>query len=129
VTEAPLAIAMAQQGGLGIIHKNMPMIDQAAEVQRVKKFEYGMVVNPVTIHPEATLADAYGLMDRHHISAIPVVESGSGKHAGILTKRDVRFASDPTQKIAELMTKENLVTVRDGISREDAKKLLHMKRI
>ncbi len=128
VTESALAIAMAQQGGIGCIHKNLSAKEQAEQVRRVKKFESGMVVNPVTIHPEATLADAYNLMDIHNISGIPVTEE-SGKLVGILTNRDVRFASDPAQRIKELMTLENLVTVREGISREDAKKLLHQHRI
>lgn len=127
VTESALAIAMAQHGGIGTVHKNLPVDEQAAEVARVKKFESGMVVNPVTIHPDATLADAYALMDEYKISGIPVTES-SGKLVGIVTNRDVRFASDPTQKIAELMTRE-LVTVSEGIRKEEAKKLLHHHRI
>lgn len=127
VTESALAIAMAQHGGIGTIHKNMDLEAQSSEVRRVKKFESGMVVNPITITPEATLADAYALMDLHHISGIPVAKS-DGTLVGILTNRDVRFASDPKQKVAELMT-EKLITVREGISREDAKKLLHQHRI
>lgn len=127
VTESALAIAMAQHGGIGTIHKNMDIETQAREVHRVKKFESGMVVNPITITPEATLADAYALMDLHHISGIPVAKK-DGTLVGILTNRDVRFASDPGQKVAELMT-EKLVTVKEGISREDAKKLLHQHRI
>ncbi len=129
VTEGALAIAMAQAGGLGVIHRNMPIDQQAAEVRKVKKFEAGMVVNPVTIHPEETLADALRLMAEHKISGIPVVEPGSGRLCGILTNRDVRFASDPRQPVAELMTKDHLVTVREGVSREDAKRLLHQHRI
>ncbi|MDE3061060.1 MAG: IMP dehydrogenase, partial [Pseudomonadota bacterium] len=129
VTEGRLAIAMAQHGGMGCIHKNLSIAEQAAEVQKVKKFESGMVVNPVTIHPEATLAEALGLMGRHHISGIPVVEKGSGKLAGILTNRDVRFASDPKQMVRELMTKDQLITVPANISREEAKRLLHRHRI
>ncbi len=127
VTESSLAIAMAQHGGIGTIHKNLTVEAQADEVARVKKFESGMVVNPVTIHPEATLADAYSLMDQYRISGIPVTEQ-SGKLVGILTNRDVRFASDPKQKVAELMTRE-LITVKEGISKEEAKKLLHHHRI
>src|SRR5579885_3305845 len=115
VTEAALAIAMAQAGGLGIVHKNMSVAEQAAEVRKVKKFEAGMVVNPVTISPEESLADALKLMADHRISGIPVVERGSGKLVGIVTNRDVRFASDPNQPIRELMTKESLVTVREGV--------------
>jgi IMP dehydrogenase len=129
VTEGALAIAMAQAGGLGVIHRNMPIDQQAAEVRKVKKFEAGMVVNPVTIHPDETLADALRLMAEHKISGIPVVERGSGRLAGILTNRDVRFASDPHQPVAELMTKDKLVTVRENVSRDDAKRLLHQHRI
>jgi len=129
VTEAALAIAMAQAGGLGVIHKNLSIAEQAGEVRKVKKFESGMVVNPVTIHPEATLADALKLMADHKISGIPVVERGSGKLAGIVTNRDVRFATDPKQRIAELMTREELVTVREGVAMGEAKRLLHKHRI
>ncbi len=128
VTEGALAIAMAQAGGLGVIHRNMPIAQQAAEVRKVKKFEAGMVVNPVTIHPDETLADALRLMTEHKISGIPVVES-SGRLVGILTNRDVRFADDPRQPVAELMTRNNLVTVRENVSRDDAKRLLHQHRI
>lgn len=127
VTESALAIAMAQHGGIGTIHKNMDLAAQANEVRRVKKFESGVVVNPVTVRPDATLADAYALMDEHRVSAFPVTEA-NGKLVGILTNRDVRFASDPKQRIAELMTRE-LVTVGENISKEDAKKLLHQHRI
>ncbi len=127
VTESALAIAMAQHGGIGTIHKNMDIEAQAQEVRRVKKFESGMVVNPVTIGTDATLADAYALMDQHSISGFPVTKS-DGTLVGILTNRDVRFASDPNQKVSELMT-EKLITVKEGISRDDAKKLLHQHRI
>ena len=120
VTEAGLAIAMAQAGGMGVIHKNLSIEEQAEQVRRVKRFESGMVVNPVTIGPDATLADALALMERHHISGVPVVEGangkGAGKLVGILTNRDVRFATDPRQKVAELMTKDKLVTVREGVA-------------
>jgi len=129
VTEGALAIAMAQAGGLGVIHRNMPIEQQAAEVRKVKKFEAGMVVNPVTIHPDATLADALALMVDHRISGIPVVQKHSGKLVGILTNRDVRFASDPHQPVAELMTHQGLITVREGVGREEAKRLLHQNRI
>ncbi|HKX06725.1 MAG TPA: IMP dehydrogenase [Stellaceae bacterium] len=129
VTESALAIAMAQAGGLGCIHRNMPIERQADEVRKVKKFEAGMVVNPVTIHPEATLADALQLMAEHRISGIPVVQRGSGKLVGIVTNRDVRFATNPKQPIAELMTREKLVTVRETANREEAKRLLHQHRI
>jgi IMP dehydrogenase len=128
VTEARLAIAMAQAGGIGVIHRNLSLDEQAEAVRQVKKFESGMVVNPVTINPGATLADALALMKRHGISGIPVVEA-DGRLVGILTNRDVRFASDPSQKVAELMTHTNLATVRETVSQEDAKRLLHQRRI
>ena len=128
VTEARLAIAMAQAGGIGVIHRNLSPDEQAEAVRQVKKFESGMVVNPVTILPEATLADALGLMERFHISGIPVVEKG-GRLVGILTNRDVRFATDPSQKVAELMTRERLVTVTEGVGQDEAKRLLHQHRI
>jgi IMP dehydrogenase len=132
VTESRLAIAMAQAGGIGVIHRNLTPELQAEAVLRVKKFESGMVVNPVTIGPDATLADAQALMRMHGISGIPVVENsvkGPGRLVGILTNRDVRFASDPAQKIYELMTRENLVTVRENVNQEEAKRLLHQHRI
>ena len=133
VTEAHMAIAMAQAGGIGVLHRNFDPEAQAAQVRQVKKFESGMVVNPVTIHPEATLADALTLMQEHHISGIPVVEGAgngrAGKLVGILTNRDVRFATDKRQKVAELMTKEGLVTVREGVKQDEAKRLLHQHRI
>jgi IMP dehydrogenase len=129
VTESALAIAMAQAGGLGCIHRNMPIERQADEVRKVKKFEAGMVVNPVTIHPDATLADALQLMAEHRISGIPVVERGTTRLVGIVTNRDVRFATNPRQPIAELMTRERLVTVRETVDREEAKRLLHQHRI
>lgn len=128
VTEAPMAIAMAQAGGIGVIHKNLAAEAQADEVRKVKKFESGMVVNPVTIHPEQTLADALALMVKHQISGIPVVEK-NGKLAGILTNRDVRFATDNSTPVNALMTSEKLVTVHEGVSSEEAKKLLHQRRI
>lgn len=129
VTEAELAIAMAQLGGLGCIHKNLSPEEQAAQVKRVKKFESGMVVDPLTINPEASLKDALDLMKLNRISGIPVVEKGSGKLAGILTNRDVRFAENMKQPISELMTKDNLVTVKKGADKEEARKLLHKFRI
>ena len=130
VTEAGLAIAMAQAGGIGVVHRNMDAEAQAAQVAQVKKFESGMVVNPVTIDPDATLADALQLMADYRISGIPVVESAAGgKLVGILTNRDVRFATNPAQRVAELMTKENLITVKDTVDMEEAKRLLHHYRI
>jgi IMP dehydrogenase len=127
VTESRLSIAMAQAGGMGIIHKNLDIAAQAEEVRRVKRFESGMVVNPVTIGPERTLADALKLMADHKISGIPVVENG-GKLVGILTNRDVRFATDPNEKVSSLMTK-TVVTVREGVPAEEARRLLHQHRI
>lgn len=135
VTEARLAIAMAQAGGLGVVHRNLEPQEQAEQVKQVKKYESGMVVNPVTIGPDATLADAQNLMREHRISGIPVVENGglgghkTGRLVGILTNRDVRFASEPDQRVYELMTRENLVTVREGVDQKDAKRLLHQHRI
>jgi IMP dehydrogenase len=128
VTEGALAIAMAQAGGLGVIHRNLPIDQQAAEVRKVKKFEAGMVVNPVTIHPDETLADALALMAHHRISGIPVVES-NGRLVGILTNRDVRFADNPRQPVSELMTHKNLITVSEGVGRDEARRLLHQHRI
>jgi IMP dehydrogenase len=133
VTESQMAIAMAQAGGIGVIHRNMDPEAQAAQVRQVKKFESGMVVNPLTIAPTATLQDALDLMKENHISGIPVVEGGgsgkAGKLVGILTNRDVRFARNPRQKVSELMTKDKLVTVREGVSHDEAKELLHRHRI
>src|SRR5580698_6544511 len=133
VTEAKMAIAMAQAGGIGVVHRNLEPHEQAAQVRQVKKFESGMVVNPLTIHPDATLADALALMHENRISGIPVVEGGgsgrAGKLVGILTNRDVRFATDKRQKISELMTKDGLVTVRESVGQEEAKRLLHQHRI
>lgn len=128
VTASSMAIAMAQAGGLGIIHRNMGVEEQADEVRRVKRFESGMVVNPITIHPDKTLEDALNLMKENHISGIPVTED-SGKLVGILTHRDVRFAENPEQPIKELMTSEGLVTVKDHVEKEEAKRLLHRHRI
>src|SRR5213080_5123445 len=128
-----LAIAMAQAGGVGVIHRNFDPEGQAAQVRQVKKYESGMVVNPLTIAPDATLADALNLMKDHGISGIPVVTGAAkgvpGRLVGILTNRDVRFATDPHQKVSELMTHENLVTVREGVSQDEAKRMLHQHRI
>jgi len=134
VTESALAIAMAQAGGIGTIHRNMEIVRQAEEVRRVKRFESGMVVNPITIAPDATLADALRLMADYRISGIPVVEapergSASGKLVGILTNRDVRFANNPAQPVAELMTARSLVTVSGTVDMGEARRLLHQHRI
>jgi IMP dehydrogenase len=128
VTEADMAIVMAQMGGLGVLHRNLTVQEQADAVRAVKRFESGMVVNPITIGPRQTLADAQALMARHRISGIPVVEDG-GKLVGILTNRDTRFAENPAQTVAELMTHQNLVTVRPGVTTEEARRLLHQRRI
>jgi IMP dehydrogenase len=133
VTESQMAIAMAQAGGIGVIHRNLEPDEQAAQVRQVKKFESGMVVNPLTIEPGAPLQQALDLMKDNRISGVPVVEragsGGPGKLVGILTNRDVRFATDPRQRVAELMTKDNLITVREGVSQDEAKRLLHQHRI
>jgi len=129
VTESRLAIALAQHGGIGVLHKNMSIEAQAAKVRAVKKFESGMVVDPLTIHPDQPLADALRLMAEHKISGIPVVERGTGRLVGILTNRDVRFASNPAQPVHELMTKDHLITVRESVEKDEAKRLLHQHRI
>ena len=132
VTEARLAIAMAQAGGIGVIHRNLEPEEQAEEVRRVKRFESGMVVNPITIFPDETLGDALALMRNHGISGIPVVERGMdskpGKLVGILTNRDVRFADNPFQPVSELMTKK-VITVAEGVKLDEAKRMLHQHRI
>ena len=130
VTEHRLAIAMAQAGGIGVVHKNFTIDEQATEIAKVKKFEAGMVVNPLTITPEKPLRDALQMMELHHISGIPVVDGkGAGnKLVGILTNRDVRFATDPSQHVADLMTRD-VVTVKDGTTTDEARRLLHEHRI
>jgi IMP dehydrogenase len=134
VTESKLAIALAQAGGMGVIHRNLTVERQAEEVRRVKRFESGIVINPITIAPDAKLAEALRLMTDFGISGIPVVEPAtdggrSGKLVGILTHRDVRFASDPDQPVWELMTRDKLVTVRETVNKDEAKRLLHQHRI
>jgi IMP dehydrogenase len=128
VTEARMAIVMAQLGGIGVLHRNLSIEEQCAAVRQVKRFESGMVVNPITIAPDATLAEAQALMLANAISGIPVVEA-SGKLAGILTNRDVRFAENPSQPVSELMTHENLATVSASVTQEEARRLLHQRRI
>ena len=128
VTEADMAIAMAQAGGLGILHRNMEIDAQVEQVRMVKRFESGMVVDPITIDPNATLEDALMLMQRNRISGIPVTEK-SGTLVGILTNRDVRFADNPAQPVRELMTSENLVKVYNTVDKDEARKLLHKHRI
>ncbi len=129
VTESAMAIAMAQSGGIGIIHKNMSVTEQANEVRRVKKFESGMVVNPLTIGPGESLRTALDLMANNDISGVPVVDGASRRVVGILTNRDVRFASDMDQPVCELMTADNLVTVTEDVTADEAKRLLHRHRI
>jgi IMP dehydrogenase len=128
VTEADMAIVMAQLGGLGVLHRNLGVEEQASAVRAVKRFESGMVVNPITMTPDETLADALELMARHKISGIPVTEK-DGRLVGILTNRDVRFAENPKQPVSELMTRENLVTVGPGVTEEEARRQLHQRRI
>jgi IMP dehydrogenase len=128
VTEADMAIVMAQLGGIGVLHRNLSLEEQCDAVRQVKRFESGMVVNPITIAPQATLAEAQALMERHRISGIPVTEK-DGKLVGILTHRDVRFAENPRQPVSELMTHENLATVTAGVGQDEARRLLHQRRI
>ncbi len=128
VTEADMAIALAQLGGIGVLHRNMSLEEQAAAVRAVKRFESGMVVNPITMSPDQTLAEAFDLMQANRISGIPIVER-SGKLCGILTNRDVRFAENPKQPVSELMTKEDLAVVGLGTSEEAARRILHQRRI
>ena len=128
VTEADMAIVMAQLGGIGVLHRNLTNEEQAAAVRAVKRYESGMVVNPITILPDAPLGEAQALMTQHKISGIPVVDK-RGKLVGILTNRDVRFADNPRQPVRELMTSENLATVKVGVSQEEARRQLHQRRI
>ena len=126
VTEADMAIAMAQLGGIGVLHRNLEVDEQVAAVRAVKRYESGMVVNPITIHPEATLGEAQDIMSVNRISGIPVTDR-DGKLVGILTNRDVRFAENPRQPIGELLTTENLATVPLGTGQEAARRLLHQQ--
>jgi IMP dehydrogenase len=128
VTEADMAIALAQLGGIGVLHRNLELDAQAAAVRAVKRFESGMVVNPITMTPDQTLAEALELMKTNRISGIPIVEA-SGKLVGILTNRDVRFAENPRQRVSELMTSHDLATVREGVTQEEARRILHQRRI
>ncbi|WP_097065060.1 IMP dehydrogenase [Sphingomonas guangdongensis] len=128
VTEEQMAIMMAQLGGIGVLHRNLTVEEQVAAAKAVKRYESGMVVNPITITPDAPLSAARALMERHRISGIPVTEA-SGKLLGILTNRDVRFAENPNQPVAELMTRDNLATVSTGVTQEEARRLLHQRRI
>src|SRR5579875_1889827 len=127
VTESRLAIAMAQQGGLGVVHRNLTIEQQAGEIDKVKRSESGMIVDPVTIEPERPISDALAVMQRYKISGVPVTKSG--KLVGILTNRDLRFVSRTDIPIADVMTKENLITVPVGTTLEDAEEILHQHRV
>jgi IMP dehydrogenase len=129
VTEGRLAIAMAQAGGLGVIHRNLTVDEQADEVRAVKRYESGMVINPITIQPDTTLAEVRAITSHRRVSGFPVVERETGKLVGILTNRDMRFEADDSRKASELMTRENLVTVREGVGQAEAKKLLQERRL
>ncbi len=128
VTEAPLAIAMAQMGGMGVIHKNLPIDDQAAEVDKVKRSESGMIVDPITTSPEAPIREALALMEKYHISGVPITD-GDGRLVGILTNRDLRFETRTDLRVSQLMTRENLVTVKEGTTLDEAKAILHRHKI
>ncbi len=127
VTEARMAIAMAQEGGLGFVHRNMPVVAQALEVEKVKKSESGMIADPVTVSPEQRIEDALDIMQRYQISGLPVTKGG--RLVGILTNRDLRFEKRLERRVDEVMTKDNLVTAKPGISLEQAKEILHANRI
>jgi IMP dehydrogenase len=127
VTESKTAIAMAQEGGIGIIHRNLSVWAQAAEVERVKKFESGMISDPITVAPDQKISDAQDIMNKYGISGLPVVKNG--RLVGILTNRDLRFEKKLDRKVSEVMTKDNLVTVRPGVDLDKAKELLHQHRI
>src|SRR5258708_36697691 len=129
VTESDMAIAMAQLGGMGVIHKNLTPEQQAAQVRQVKKYESGMVVNPLTVYPDQTLGELMALKTAHKISGFPVVERGTNRLVGVVTNRDVRFATDPAIKVYELMTRDNLVTISPDAGPEEARRLLHRHRL
>ncbi len=129
VTESAMAIAMAQLGGIGVIHKNLTPELQAAQVRQVKKYESGMVVNPLTVHPDQTLAELLALKEVHKISGFPVVEQGTNRLVGVITARDVRFATDPSTRVYEMMTRDNLVTISADAAPEEARRLLHRHRL
>jgi IMP dehydrogenase len=127
VTEARTAIAMAQEGGLGVIHRNLPIVEQALEVEKVKKSESGMIVDPVTVHPEQPIPEALAIMQQYRISGLPVTRNG--QLVGILTNRDLRFEKHLDRTVGEVMTKDKLVTARPGVTLEEAKEILHRYRI
>ncbi len=129
VTESRLAIAMAQAGGLGVLHRNMSVEAQADQVREVKRYESGMVINPVTIHPQTTLGEVREIVANRRISGFPVIDPETGRLVGILTNRDMRFDTDPNRKAAELMTTGDLVTVREGAGRDEARALLRDRKV
>src|SRR5262249_2830764 len=123
VTESRLAIAMAQAGGMGIIHRNLTAEEQAEQVREVKRYESGMVINPITINPETTLEEIRAIRERKRVSGFPVVDPKSGKLVGILTNRDMRFEANGKKRAADVMTREGLVTVREGVGQDEARGL------
>jgi IMP dehydrogenase len=129
VTEARLAIAMAQAGGLGVVHRNLTIAEQAEQVREVKRYESGMVINPITIHPDTSMSEVRQIKAQRRISGFPVVERGTGKLVGILTNRDMRFETDPKVPASALMTRENLATVREGATQEEARAILQQRRL
>src|SRR5919109_2423154 len=131
VTESAMAIAMAQHGGLGVIHKNLPIDEQASEVDRVKRSESGMIVNPITLRPQARISEALDMMRRYRISGVPITEDGSkeGRLVGILTNRDLRFETSIDRSVADVMTKHNLITVPVGTTLDEAREILHQKKV
>ncbi|WP_374533828.1 IMP dehydrogenase [Phenylobacterium sp.] len=129
VTESRLAIAMAQAGGMGVLHRNLTVEEQADQVREVKRYESGMVINPLTIHPDTTLREVREIKARRRISGFPVVERGSGKLVGILTNRDMRFEGSDDIPASELMTRDNLIVVREGVSQAEARELLRKHKI
>jgi IMP dehydrogenase len=129
VTEGRLAIAMAQAGGMGVVHRNLSVEEQADQVRAVKRFESGMVIDPVTIHPDTPLSEVRAITERRRISGFPVVERGTGKLCGILTNRDMRFEANLDQPASAVMTTENLAVVREGVGQEEAREILHRRRI
>src|ERR671918_2218751 len=128
VTEARLAIALAREGGLGVVHRNLSIADQVAEVEKVKRSESGMIVEPITLRPDALVADALGLMERYHVSGVPITDE-DGRLVGILTNRDLRFETDTDQPVSSLMTSRNLVTAPLGTTLEDAAEILHRHKV
>src|ERR1017187_6952376 len=131
VTESRLAIAMAQQGGIGVIHKNLSIDEHANEVDRVKRSESGMIVNPITLSPHHKISEALELMNKFHISGVPITEDGGkeGKLVGILTNRDLRFETSVNRPISEVMTKKNLVTVPVGTTLQAAREVFHRHKV